>query len=255
MGKTVLPNATLRCPDAGPNYSELNAFPYRRHRRLIDFLKEPTVLASLDYGVISAYFKVIMIDLLLSGDNAIVIGMAAAGLAAHMRSRAIAIGIASAAVIRIVFAAVAAKLLLVTGITFVGGLMLLWICWTMFGELTAAEEQEEVALATGGSGHVAVEPKRFRQALAQIIFADVSMSLDNVLAVAGAAKENISALIFGLVLSVVLMGVASSVVAGLLNRHKWIGWVGLAIIVYVALEMTFEGGHQLLTAYGAHIFA
>jgi YjbE family integral membrane protein len=205
--------------------------------------------AFLDQHTISAYFEVIMINLLLSGDNVIVIGMAAAGLVSELRGKAIAVGIAAAAIIRIVFAVAAAKLLAITGITLAGGLMLLWICWTMGKELLSPAE--EGAHAGDASGHdLHMKPKLFRQAIAQIIFADVSMSLDNVLAVAGAAKENMNALIFGLILSVLLMGLASNVVAKLLERFKWIGWIGLAIIVYVALDMVWNGSEQLLALYG-----
>ncbi|WP_197729320.1 YjbE family putative metal transport protein [Rhizobium ruizarguesonis] len=194
--------------------------------------------AFLDQHTISAYFEVIMINLLLSGDNVIVIGMAAAGLVSELRGKAIAVGIAAAAVI-------AARLLVITGITLVGGLMLLWICWTMGRELLSTEEEQ----AHAGDAVSHIKPKLFRQAIGQIIFADVSMSLDNVLAVAGAAKENINALVFGLILSVLLMGVASNFVAKLLNRFRWIGWIGLAIIVYVALDMVWSGGGQLLALY------
>jgi YjbE family integral membrane protein len=199
--------------------------------------------AFLDQHTISAYFEVIMINLLLSGDNVIVIGMAAAGLVSELRGKAIAVGIAAAAVIRIIFAVIAARLLVITGITLAGGLMLLWICWTMARELLSADEEQAHDVSH-------IKPKLFRQAIGQIIFADVSMSLDNVLAVAGAAKENINALIFGLILSVLLMGVASNFVARLLNRFRWIGWIGLAIIVYVALDMIWSGGGQLLALYG-----
>ncbi|MGO7208121.1 YjbE family putative metal transport protein, partial [Rhizobium ruizarguesonis] len=181
--------------------------------------------AFLDQHTISAYIEFIMINLLLSGDNVIVIGMAAAGLVSELRGKAIAVGIAAAAVIRIIFAVIAARLLVITGITLAGGLMLLWICWTMARELLSADEEQAHDVSH-------IKPKLFRQAIGQIIFADVSMSLDNVLAVAGAAKENINALIFGLILSVLLMGVASNFVARLLNRFRWIGWIGLAIIVY-----------------------
>ena len=201
--------------------------------------------AFLDQGTISAYIEVIIINLLLSGDNVIVIGMAAAGLVSELRSKAIAVGIAAAAVIRIVIAVIAAKLLAITGIALAGGLMLLWICWTMFRELIASEAEGHSGAADGK-----VEQKLFRHAIAQIIFADVSMSLDNVLAVAGAAKENMGALVFGLILSVLLMGFASNFVANLLNRYRWIGWVGLAIIVYVALDMVWAGTAQLLALYG-----
>lgn len=208
----------------------------------------------LDQATITAYFEVIMINVLLSGDNVIVIAMAAAGLANDMRGKAIAAGIAAAAVIRIVFAVTAVKLLAITGITFAGGLLLLWICWTMLQELRASGEDDEGhRAAVDGGGALAIKPKMFRQAIFQIILADVSMSLDNVLAVAGAAKENMHALIFGLILSVLLMGLASSFVAKLLNRYKWIGWIGLAIIVYVALDMVWQGGNELATLYGFHI--
>ncbi|MBW8788482.1 YjbE family putative metal transport protein [Rhizobium laguerreae] len=202
--------------------------------------------AFLDQHTISAYFEVVVINLLLSGDNVIVIGMAAAGLVSELRGKAIAVGIAAAAVIRIIFAVIAARLLVITGITLAGGLMLLWICWTMGCELLSAEAEE----AHAGDAVSHIKPKLFRQAIGQIIFADVSMSLDNVLAVAGAAKENTNALIFGLLLSVLLMGVASNFVAKLLNRFRWIGWIGLAIIVYVALDMIWSGGEQLLALYG-----
>ncbi|UXN58000.1 YjbE family putative metal transport protein [Phyllobacterium zundukense] len=209
---------------------------------------------NLDQATIAAYFEVIMINVLLSGDNVIVIAMAAAGLANDLRGKAIAAGIAAAAVIRIVFAVTAVKLLAITGITFAGGLLLLWICWTMLQELRASGEDDEDHLAgVDGGGGLAIKPKMFRQAIFQIILADVSMSLDNVLAVAGAAKENMHALIFGLILSVLLMGLASSFVAKLLNRYRWIGWIGLAIIVYVALDMVWQGGNELATLYGVHI--
>jgi len=207
-----------------------------------------TMPAFLDQHTFSAYFEVIMINLLLSGDNVIVIGMAAAGLVSELRGKAIAVGIAAAAVIRIVFAVIAAKLLAITGITLAGGLMLLWICWTMGRELIS----ESAEGAHAGEAVVHIKPKLFRQAIGQIIFADVSMSLDNVLAVAGAAKDNMSALIFGLILSVLLMGVASNFVARLLNCYRWIGWFGLAIIVYVAIDMIWSGGSQLLALY-SHI--
>ncbi|XAZ23011.1 YjbE family putative metal transport protein [Sinorhizobium sp. B11] len=202
--------------------------------------------AFLDPQVISAYLEVIMINIILSGDNVIVIGMAAAGLSADLRGKAIVAGIAAAAVVRIVFAVIAAQLLFIKGITLVGGLLLLWICWTMFGELRERGEEG----AQEEAGHHAHRPKLFRKAIGQIIFADLSMSLDNVLAVAGAAKSNMHALIFGLILSVILMGVASSLVAKLLNRFRWIGWIGLAIIVYVALDMIWEGGIELFALYG-----
>jgi YjbE family integral membrane protein len=205
------------------------------------------MFAHFDQGTFAAYFEVIVINLLLSGDNVIVIAMAAAGLVADLRNKAIAVGITAAAAIRIVFAVIAVKLMTVVGITFIGGLLLLWICWTMFRELRSAHDGEAGAAVTADEGgNAALDNKLFRQAILQIIIADVSMSLDNTLAIAGAVKQNMNALIFGLVLSVLLMGLASSFIAGLLNRYRWLAWVGLAIILYVALSMVLRGGNELL---------
>ena len=202
----------------------------------------------IDQSTIAAYVEVITINLVLSGDNVIVIGMAAAGLAADLRQKAIFAGIAAATVIRVVFAVIAVELLAIPGITLLGGVLLLWVCWNMFQELRAAVEPVEVPDMAGEGAMAAVgQPKQLREAIIQIVVADVSMSLDNVLAVAGAASENINALIFGLVLSVVLMAVASSLVAKLLARYRWIGWLGLAIIVYVAIDMAIDGAEDLLT--------
>lgn len=214
-------------------------------------IDESALMSSFfDPAVISIYLEVIMINIILSGDNVIVIGMAAAGLAPELRGKAIVAGIAAAAVIRIVFAIIAAELLVIKGINLIGGFLLLWICWTMFKELREAGEEEG---GDDAAGHHAHKPKLLRQAIGQIIFADLSMSLDNVLAVAGAAKSNMTALVFGLILSVVLMGVASNFVAKLLSRFRWIGWIGLAIIVYVALDMIWEGGWELWALYGAQV--
>ena len=201
----------------------------------------------IDQSTVLAYLEVIAINLVLSGDNVIVIGMAAAGLAADLRQKAIFIGIAAATVIRIVFAVIAVEILAITGITLLGGLLLCWVCWNMFKELRAAgEPAEEPDMAGEGAMAPVRPPKKLSQAIVQIIVADLSMSLDNVLAVAGAAQENIDALIFGLVLSVVLMAAASTLVAKLLAKYRWIGWIGLAIIVYVALGMIVDGVEDLM---------
>jgi YjbE family integral membrane protein len=201
----------------------------------------------IDQSTVLAYLEVIAINLVLSGDNVIVIGMAAAGLAAELRQKAIFIGIAAATVIRIVFAVIAVEILAITGITLLGGLLLCWVCWNMFKELRAAgEPAEEPDMAGEGAMAPVRPPKKLSQAIVQIIVADLSMSLDNVLAVAGAAQENIDALIFGLVLSVVLMAAASTLVAKLLAKYRWIGWIGLAIIVYVALGMIVDGVEDLM---------
>lgn len=203
---------------------------------------------------LSAFLQVIMIDLVLAGDNAVVIGLAAAGLPKDLRSKAILIGIAAATIMRIGFALITTQLLAITGLLLAGGLLLLWVCWKMYQELTVPEHHKDAAAeAVTGSdlnkdGSVAggAPRKTLRQAVTQIIIADVSMSLDNVLAVAGAAHDHPEILVFGLVLSVALMGLASSFIAGLLNKHRWIAWVGLVIILYVAAKMIYEGADQLL---------
>lgn len=209
----------------------------------------------MDFGIISTFLQVMMIDLVLAGDNAIVIGLAAAGLPKDQRRRAIIIGIAAATVLRIIFALLATQLLQVVGLLLAGGLLLLWVCWKMWQELhhdAGAEHASKEALeeALEGDAPEDVLPgaprKTLRQAVTQIVIADVSMSIDNVLAVAGAAQHHLPAMVFGLALSVVLMGVASAFIARLLNKHRWIAYVGLAIILFVAVRMVYEGADQLL---------
>jgi YjbE family integral membrane protein len=203
---------------------------------------------------LSALLQVIMIDLVLAGDNAIVIGLAAAGLPKEQRNKAILMGILAATVLRIIFAAATTQLLQIVGLLLAGGILLLWVCWKMWRELRtshAEEMQAEEALQNrdidqDGKISAGAPRKTFAQAAWQIVIADVSMSLDNVLAVAGAAREHPGVLIFGLVLSIALMGVAASFIARLLQRHRWIAYVGLAIILYVALEMIYRGTHELL---------
>ncbi len=202
---------------------------------------------------LTALFGVIGIDLVLAGDNAIVIGMAAAGLPKDQRTRAIIIGVLAATVLRIVFALAATRLLAITGLTLAGGILLLWVCWKMWRELQSGHQAEGGAAVLADNDldsddTVANGPPRksFAQAAWQIVIADVSMSLDNVLAVAGAAKDHPGVLVFGLVLSVALMGLAASFIAGLLNKHRWIAFVGLAIILYVAGHMIYEGMHEVM---------
>jgi YjbE family integral membrane protein len=192
--------------------------------------------------------QVIMIDLVLAGDNAVVIGLAAAGLPKDQRNKAILVGILAATVLRILFAGIATQLLQLLGLILIGGILLLWVCWKMWRELRNGHgEQEGVEAVTGedinadGTVGVVAGRKTFAQAAWQIIIADVSMSLDNVLAVAGAAREHPGVLIIGLALSVALMGLAASFIARLLNRHRWIAYAGLAIILYVALDMIYRG--------------
>jgi YjbE family integral membrane protein len=190
-------------------------------------------------GAVAALVQVIMIDLVLAGDNAVVIGLAAAGLPPPQRSKAILVGIIAATVLRLAFAAVAVELLEIAGLLLAGGILLLWVCWKMWRDLRGPGAEDTEAALTKRDAHV--PQKTFARAAWQIIIADVSMSLDNVLAVAGAARDHPYALIFGLGLSIVLMGVAATFIARLLNRHRWIAYVGLAIILYVALEMVWRG--------------
>ncbi|KAA0578464.1 TerC family protein [Azospirillum sp. B21] len=210
---------------------------------------------------LAALFQVIAIDLVLAGDNAIVVGMAAAAVPLAQRRKVIFWGIAAAIVLRIFFALITTQLLAIIGLTLAGGVLLLWVCWKMFRELRSHGEDEVApdeamampdagGVATAGSaGNAAVAAAgatTFGAAIWQIVVADVSMSLDNVLAVAGAAKEHPTILVIGLVLSVVLMGAAANMIAHVLHKHRWIGWVGLLIITYVALDMIWRGSNEVL---------
>lgn len=206
------------------------------------------------YQGLMALLQVIGIDLVLAGDNAIVIGLAAAGLPKEQRAKAILVGIAAATIMRIGFALVTTQLLAIVGLLLAGGILLLWVCWKMWQELRAGAHEHDIeameALANedlDADGAVADDAPRktFAQAAWQIVIADVSMSLDNVLAVAGAAKDHPTVLIIGLALSIAMMGLAASFIAKLLNKHRWIAFVGLAIIVYVALKMMWEGWHEV----------
>ncbi|MGL4490212.1 MAG: TerC family protein [Rhizobiaceae bacterium] len=203
----------------------------------------------------AALLQVIGIDLVLAGDNAVVIGLAAAGLPKDQRNKAILVGIIAATVLRIGFAAITTQLLAIVGLLFVGGLLLLWVCWKMWRELrdghgaddqAAHEALTDSDLNADGAVAGGQPRKTFAQAAWQIIVADVTMSLDNVLAVAGAARDHPSVLVIGLVLSIALMGLAATFIARLLQQHRWIAYVGLAIIFYVSLEMMYRGGLEIL---------
>jgi len=207
--------------------------------------------------------QVIMIDLVLAGDNAIVVGMAAAGLPKEQRGKVILVGIIAATILRILFALVTTQLLLIIGLTLAGGLLLLWVCWKFWREISqqrrerlrdAAKARQELSkderreLAEPPEALPGATPaKTMRQAIVQIVIADVSMSLDNVLAVAGAANEHPTVLVIGLVLSVGLMGAAASVIANLLKRFHWIAYVGLAVILWVAIDMIWRGSMEVVT--------
>lgn len=195
----------------------------------------------LSTGALSAFFQVIMIDLALAGDNAVVIGLAAAGLPKEQRNKAILVGVIAATILRIAFAGLTTQILEIVGLLLAGGILLLWVCWKMWRELRighAGNSSEAETAQEDGDGR---PRKTFGQAAWQIVVADVSMSLDNVLAVAGAARDHPVVLIFGLGLSIALMGIAASLIARLLQRHRWIAYLGLAVILYVALDMIHRG--------------
>ena len=185
--------------------------------------------------------QVILVDLMLAADNAIVIGLAAASVPANLRPRVIMFGIAAAAVLRILFALVTVQLLQIVGLVLVGGLLLLWVCWKLWRELrnSRPNPQED-------DRESSVQTKSLRQAVFQIIVADVSMSLDNVLAVAGIARHEPVILVFGLALSVALMAFAATLIARLLERYSWIAYIGLVVILQVALFMIWEGSKELM---------
>jgi YjbE family integral membrane protein len=190
-----------------------------------------------------ALINVIIIDVVLAGDNAIIVGLAASRVAEEIRARVIVWGIVGAVVLRVAFAAVATQLLAIVGLTLAGGLILLWVCWKMYWEISGRGRHH------AGAGHGAVSadvrPLSFRAAVTQIVLADVSMSLDNVLAVAGAAKGSVPVLVIGLGVAIVLMAVAANFIARTLARYPWVTWVGLLIIVYVALDMIFTGSREV----------
>jgi YjbE family integral membrane protein len=193
---------------------------------------------------LAALGQVILIDLVMSGDNAIIIGMAVAGLPKQDRTKIIVWGVAGATVLRILFAALTTELLQIIGLTLAGGLLLLWVAWRMYRELRAKGQSETGHAETA----TAKAPKTTGQAMMQIIAADVSMSLDNVLAVAGVARDHKIVLWIGLILSIVLMAIASNAIARILDRHHWIAWVGFAIILYVAGSMIWDGTHEVVAA-------
>ncbi len=237
------------CP---PQTSPTPFTPERERRIPVEFftgLLEPAALTAL--------VQVLLIDVVLAGDNAVVVGLAAAGLPREQRLKVILVGILAATALRIVFASIAVHLLAIIGLLLAGGILLLWVCWKMWREIRADHEAEKAAIADdaeaeetvvfAGKGKEGGKPRKtFGQAVTQIIIADVSMSLDNVLAVAGAAREHPGVLIIGLALSVALMGLAASLIASLLSRFRWISYIGLAIVLYIALKMIYEGSLEVL---------
>lgn len=203
---------------------------------------------------VAALVQVVLIDLALAGDNAVAVGLAAAGLPHEQQRRAIFWGIVMALVLRIVFAGITIQLLAIPGLLLIGGLMLFWVGWRMWSDLQAhrpitvgdpvAGEHVAEAIVTHGK-----QPKTFRSALLTIVLADVSMSLDNVLAVAAVSRHNELIMAFGLILSVVLMGVAASFIARVIEKYRWIAFVGIVIIIFAGIRMVWEDGHNFLPAY------
>ena len=203
------------------------------------------IIGLITPGAIGAFFEILMIDIVLAGDNAIVVGALAAGLPVEQRRKVIMIGVLAALMLRIAFALVVTQLLQIVGLVLAGGILLLWVAWRMYREIRHKDESagsDEVA----GDEHSGLRPaKSFASAAWGVALADVSMSLDNVLAVAGAARDHPWVLVFGLVLSVILMGIAANVIARYIERFRWIAWAGLLVIVWVALKMIWEGAHHV----------
>lgn len=227
----------------------------------MDFFSNPEFASQ-----VSAFFQVVFIDIVMAGDNAVAVGLAAAGLAASDRKKAILYGLIAAVIMRIGFVLVTAQLLTVVGLLLAGGLLLLWVAWKMWRELrepdTHAQEHAEAVLedatgadingnpTTGGATAPAPKRKSFKAAVVQILIADLSMSLDNVLAVAGASHAHPEIMVFGLILAIALMGVASHFIAKVLHKYRWIGFFGLAVVLYVALNMIWEGHRDIVVDTG-----
>ena len=220
----------------------------------MEFLSSPEFASQL-----TALGQVLAIDLVLAGDNAVAVGLAAAALPVEQRRKAILVGLAAAVILRILFALITVQLLAIVGLLLAGGVLLLWVCWKMWRELREqathdqAEAQAELELAMSiehGKGptpeELGLKRKTFGAALVQIMIADVTMSLDNVLAVAGAAHDHPWIMVFGLVLSIALMGVAATYIAKLLHQYRWIGYLGLVIVLYVALHMIWDGARSVI---------
>ena len=201
-------------------------------------------------GALAAFLQVLMIDLVLAGDNAIVVGALAAGLPPEQRKRVIMLGVIAALVLRIGFALIVTQLLQIVGLILAGGLLLLWVAWRMWRELRHSGESPGSA-EIAGDEHSGLSPaKSFASAAWAVAIADISMSLDNVLAVAGAAREHPGILIVGLVFAVALMGVAANFIARVIERYRWIAYIGLAVILWVAGKMIWDGYHHVAPVLG-----
>ncbi|MEP7316600.1 MAG: YjbE family putative metal transport protein [Sphingomicrobium sp.] len=201
-------------------------------------------------AAMSAFLQVLLIDLVLAGDNAIVVGALAAGLPADQRKKVILIGVIAALVLRIAFALVVSQLLQIVGLILAGGLLLLWVAWKMWRELHHGQESAGSPEIAGDEHSGVRSAKSFASAAWAVAVADVSMSLDNVLAVAGAAREHPGILIVGLIFAVALMGLAANLIAKYIERYRWIAYIGLAVIVWVAGKMIWDGAHDVAPVLG-----
>ena len=190
-------------------------------------------------GGLIALGQVVMIDIVLAGDNAVVIGLAAARVPPHLRRKVILSGLAAAVLLRVLLAAIAVRLMQIIGLTLAGGILLLWVSWRFWRDISCAHSKAHAEMDANTS---------LRRAIVQIVLADISMSLDNVLGVAGAARDHLDVLMIGLMLSVALMGAAANLIARLLERYRWISYLGLAIVIYVALSMVWSGSHDVIEA-------
>jgi len=200
-------------------------------------------------SALNVFIQIVFIDLVLAGDNAIIVGMVAARVPAHMRQRVILFGVGAAVVMRIGFSLVAVQLLSITGLKFFGGALLLWVCWRLWIELrtgheAVAAEGAEQATAASADGELSA----LRPAVIQIVIADLSMSIDNVLAIAGVAREHPVLMVFGLALSVAFMIFAATLIARLLKRYPWVAYLGVVLILWVAGVMMVEGTHEIIAS-------
>ena len=208
-----------------------------------------------DPAALAAFGQVLMIDIMLAGDNAFVVGALAAGLPADQRRKVIMIGIIAALVLRIIFALMVTQLMQVVGLILAGGILLLWVAWKMYRELHHGGESAGSPEIAGDENSGVRPAKSFAAAAWAVAVADVSMSLDNVLAVAGAARDHPGIMIVGLVFAVILMGVAANVIAKYIERYRWIAYLGLAVILWVALKMIWDGWHDVAPVLGWPVFA
>lgn len=191
-----------------------------------------------------AFIQVVFIDIVMAGDNAVAVGIAAAGLTPDKRRRAILYGLIGAVVLRIGFVMLTVQLLEITGLLLAGGILLLWVCWKMYGELRL---HHDLVRAVDGVPPAPAKTKTLMAAVVQILAADISMSLDNVLAVAGAAQTHVWVLAFGLLFSIAAMGLAANLIASVLHKYRWIAYLGVAVVFFVACKMIYEGGIEVWT--------